>query len=183
VRLQGLGKLKKCTSSGTQTGDLPVCSIVPQPTTLPRALCPGAYLIEYRDNFVFTCFYTVGNKTVIFCGKSRRALLYRGATPECDETLLKSKVQQSCFISEGEGHHLPFDSLLSSHKRFYLFTSTFIIPYLQTECIFIIIIIYNFNVVVLCSSQLLNSLCISLRLCFYSYIFYIHVFSSSSACL
>jgi hypothetical protein len=37
VRLEGLGKLKKSTSSGTQTGDLPTCSIVPQPTTLPRA--------------------------------------------------------------------------------------------------------------------------------------------------
>jgi hypothetical protein len=37
VRLEGLGKLKKSTSSGTRIGDLPACSIVPQPTTLPRA--------------------------------------------------------------------------------------------------------------------------------------------------
>jgi hypothetical protein len=37
VRLEGLGKLKKSTSSGTRTGDHPACSIVPQPTTLPRA--------------------------------------------------------------------------------------------------------------------------------------------------
>jgi hypothetical protein len=37
VRLEGLGKFKKSTSSGTRTGDLPACSIVPQPTTLPRA--------------------------------------------------------------------------------------------------------------------------------------------------
>jgi hypothetical protein len=37
VRLEGLGKLKKSTSSGTWTGDLPACSIVPQPTMLPRA--------------------------------------------------------------------------------------------------------------------------------------------------
>jgi hypothetical protein len=37
VRLEGLGQLKKSTSSGTWTGDLPACSIVPQPTTLPRA--------------------------------------------------------------------------------------------------------------------------------------------------
>jgi hypothetical protein len=41
VRLEGLGKLKKSTSSGTRTGDLPACSIMPQPTTLPRA--PGKY--------------------------------------------------------------------------------------------------------------------------------------------
>jgi hypothetical protein len=33
VQLEGLGKLKKSTSSGTRTGDLPACSIVPQPTT------------------------------------------------------------------------------------------------------------------------------------------------------
>jgi hypothetical protein len=37
VRLEELGKLKKSTSSGIRTGDLPACSIVPQPTTLPRA--------------------------------------------------------------------------------------------------------------------------------------------------
>jgi hypothetical protein len=36
VRLEELGKLKKSTSSGTRTGDLPACNIVPQPTTLPR---------------------------------------------------------------------------------------------------------------------------------------------------
>jgi hypothetical protein len=37
VWLEGLGKLKKFTSSRTRTGNLPTCSIVPQPTTLPRA--------------------------------------------------------------------------------------------------------------------------------------------------
>jgi hypothetical protein len=34
VRLEGLSKLKKSTSSGNRIGDLPACSIVPQPTTL-----------------------------------------------------------------------------------------------------------------------------------------------------
>jgi hypothetical protein len=37
VQLEGFGKLKKSTSSGTRTGNLPACSVVPQPTTLPRA--------------------------------------------------------------------------------------------------------------------------------------------------
>jgi hypothetical protein len=37
VRLEGFGKLKKSTSSGARTGDLPSSSIVLQPTTLPRA--------------------------------------------------------------------------------------------------------------------------------------------------
>jgi hypothetical protein len=41
VRLEGLGQLKKFTSSGSRTGNLPACSIVPQPTILPRA--PGDY--------------------------------------------------------------------------------------------------------------------------------------------
>jgi hypothetical protein len=38
VRLEGLGKIekKKCTSSGTRTGDLSAYSIVPQPTALTR---------------------------------------------------------------------------------------------------------------------------------------------------
>jgi hypothetical protein len=40
VRLEGLGKLKKSTELiVTRTRDLPACSIVPQPTTLPRASC------------------------------------------------------------------------------------------------------------------------------------------------
>jgi hypothetical protein len=43
VRLEGLGKLKKFTLSGTRTGDLPACSVVPQPTTLPRA--PRSYTL------------------------------------------------------------------------------------------------------------------------------------------
>jgi hypothetical protein len=40
MRLEGLGQLKNpMTSSGTETRGLPACSTVPQPTTLPRALC------------------------------------------------------------------------------------------------------------------------------------------------
>jgi hypothetical protein len=35
VPLEGLGKLKNSTSSEIEL-DLPACSIVPQPTTLPR---------------------------------------------------------------------------------------------------------------------------------------------------
>jgi hypothetical protein len=38
MRLEGLGKLKKKIHLiGTRTRDLPACSIVPQPTTIPRA--------------------------------------------------------------------------------------------------------------------------------------------------
>jgi hypothetical protein len=46
VRLEGLNKLQKSTSSGTRTGDLPACSIVPQPTMLPRAeICSSKKLL------------------------------------------------------------------------------------------------------------------------------------------
>jgi hypothetical protein len=37
VRLGGLGQLKNHDLTGNRTRDLPDCSIVPQPTTLPRA--------------------------------------------------------------------------------------------------------------------------------------------------
>jgi hypothetical protein len=37
VRLDELGQLKKIHIIGTRTRDLPACSIVPQPTTVPRA--------------------------------------------------------------------------------------------------------------------------------------------------
>jgi hypothetical protein len=36
VGLEGLGKLKKIYLSGTRTRDLLVCSILPQPSALPR---------------------------------------------------------------------------------------------------------------------------------------------------
>jgi hypothetical protein len=36
-RLKTLGKLKKSTSSGTRTGGLPACSVVPEPIMLPCA--------------------------------------------------------------------------------------------------------------------------------------------------
>jgi hypothetical protein len=49
VRLEGLGKLKKNTSSRTRTGDLPAYSIVPQPATLPRAPVMSCSLVKIID--------------------------------------------------------------------------------------------------------------------------------------
>jgi hypothetical protein len=54
VRLEGLGKLKKSTSSGIRTGDLPACSIVPQPTTLPRAPICSYFKELYRTAFLWS---------------------------------------------------------------------------------------------------------------------------------
>jgi hypothetical protein len=83
---------------GNGTGDLPACSIVPQPTTLPRAPIPiRTFLIEIDYNIVatnqtyihrhadFTFHYTTParypflllgataahGEDLIFCGKSR----------------------------------------------------------------------------------------------------------------
>jgi hypothetical protein len=59
VRLEGLGKLKKKIHLiGTRTRDLPACTIVPQPTTLPRAPSYMNILIhlintEKRSDFVY----------------------------------------------------------------------------------------------------------------------------------
>jgi hypothetical protein len=47
VQLEGVGKVKKSTSCGTRTGDFPACSIVSQPTTLPRA--PILYTLLYNN--------------------------------------------------------------------------------------------------------------------------------------
>jgi hypothetical protein len=47
--LEGLGKLKKSTSSGTRSGDLLACSIVPQQTTLPCAPAKRLLFVRYVD--------------------------------------------------------------------------------------------------------------------------------------
>jgi hypothetical protein len=55
VRLEGLGELKNPMAPiGNRTRDLPICSIVPQPTTLPRA--PG---LENMQDFMFDSGRTI----------------------------------------------------------------------------------------------------------------------------
>jgi hypothetical protein len=47
VRLEELGKVKKCNNLiGNRNRDLPACSIVPQPATLPHALSVVKYPTE-----------------------------------------------------------------------------------------------------------------------------------------
>jgi hypothetical protein len=52
VRLEGLGQLKKIHPIGTRTRDFPACSVVPQPTTLPRAPTLKQILMKIRYEFV-----------------------------------------------------------------------------------------------------------------------------------
>jgi hypothetical protein len=55
VRLEGLGQLKKSNDLiRTQTRDLPACSIMPQPTKLPRA-----QLIHVLAYYLFLCLWFV----------------------------------------------------------------------------------------------------------------------------
>jgi hypothetical protein len=51
VRLEELSKLKKTTSSGTRSGDLLHCSIVPQPSTLLRA--PISFLPNRKERLMW----------------------------------------------------------------------------------------------------------------------------------
>jgi hypothetical protein len=47
VRLEGLGQLENpMASSRMELRDLPVCSVVPQQTTLPRALYTSIYSVQ-----------------------------------------------------------------------------------------------------------------------------------------
>jgi hypothetical protein len=55
MRLEGLGQLKKSTSSRTRTSDLPACSVVPQPTTLPHTP-----IIKSKLNKIITLLFLVG---------------------------------------------------------------------------------------------------------------------------
>jgi hypothetical protein len=48
VRLKGLGQLKESNDfNGIRTRDLPACSVVPQPTTLPSARAKNYTNMEY----------------------------------------------------------------------------------------------------------------------------------------
>jgi hypothetical protein len=61
VRLEGLDQLKNSSDlSGYQTRNLPACSIVPQPTTLPRVPghCLGAFKFEEKE------FFSHGSKSL-----------------------------------------------------------------------------------------------------------------------
>jgi hypothetical protein len=52
MRLEGLSQLKKIHLIGTRSRDLPACSIVPQPTRLPRApirRCEFCIKMDSRD--------------------------------------------------------------------------------------------------------------------------------------
>jgi hypothetical protein len=64
VRLKGLGQLKKILI-GTPSRDLPVCSIVPQPTTLPRARMKlENHLKSSPQNNVFKNSLSTSKKTL-----------------------------------------------------------------------------------------------------------------------
>jgi hypothetical protein len=73
VRLEGLGQLKKIHLIGTRTRDLPLCSIVPQPTTLPRAPWKK---VNIKINFKEMA-YEHGDSGVVRDGKGTGSWLLR----------------------------------------------------------------------------------------------------------
>jgi hypothetical protein len=62
VRLEGLGQFKMCSDIGIRTRDLLACSIVPQPTTPPRAP-KGQVPVNIMCTFKLT--YSGGEKDCI----------------------------------------------------------------------------------------------------------------------
>jgi hypothetical protein len=58
VRLETLSKLKESTDLiRIRTRDLPVCSIVPQPTSLPRAPEPGNVQLNISLSGAYVCLF------------------------------------------------------------------------------------------------------------------------------
>jgi hypothetical protein len=55
--LERLGTLKKIHLIGTRTRELPACSIVPQPTTLPRALRIHIFRHNYVHIYIYIYIY------------------------------------------------------------------------------------------------------------------------------
>jgi hypothetical protein len=59
LALEGLGKLKNAAiSQGNQTRDLPICSTVPQPTTLPLS---AANSFKSRRSKIYASHYLNSN--------------------------------------------------------------------------------------------------------------------------
>jgi hypothetical protein len=121
VRLEGLGLLKKSTSSGTRTGDLPACSIVLQPTTRPRA--PEIHmqvtysLIPVTDRFLdaerraFFCFLSTTDKT---------NKLHRPSDRRLSAKLVPTFADRGCRVvsaTDPHGHILGF----LDRSRYYFF--------------------------------------------------------------
>jgi hypothetical protein len=58
VRLEGLGQLKKSNDLiGNRTRNLPACSIVPQPTTLPRTPASTLDYIEFLTVIIAPIYF------------------------------------------------------------------------------------------------------------------------------
>jgi hypothetical protein len=66
MRLEGLGKFKKSNDLiGTRIRDLPACSIVPQPTTLPRVCPPERKERREKSQFLSGIMSGLSNRSVV----------------------------------------------------------------------------------------------------------------------
>jgi hypothetical protein len=93
VRLEGLGQLKKSNDLiRIRSRDLPACSIVPQPTTLPRAHVAGAIKMLKKT----VTLSEIGTK------------YYSGQTVGKNSY---TSVRQGCTVQNGMYGHPTFNSL------------------------------------------------------------------------
>jgi hypothetical protein len=91
VGLKVLGQLKKSTSSGTRTGDLPTCSIVSQPTTLPRV--PKSCWIKTKIGMNINMWPQRAEETQ---GKQRNSIAPRCNIPEVKTFVLHNEQLLQC---------------------------------------------------------------------------------------
>jgi hypothetical protein len=124
VRLEGLGQLKKSNDLiGYRTRDLPACSIVPQPTTLPRA----AFSCEFACKAVI---WQRGSTHIAIHGHffesgiacetgprlvGRTAFLVADAVLPTDTHVLLSRVERELWASKWSS---------SRFRRIYMFSAS-----------------------------------------------------------
>jgi hypothetical protein len=109
VQLEGLGKLKKSTSYGTWTGDLPACGTVPQPTTLPRALFCLCSSLNVRDQ-VSHSYRTTGKivlyiLTFTFLDSRRATLLIKKLPTHSRAQVLSEKLTAAQLVKNLKVHY------------------------------------------------------------------------------
>jgi hypothetical protein len=117
LRLEGLGQLKIIHLTGTRTRDLPTCSIVPQPSTLPRApirkqwlkeiesrlfkLKRSQYILNFYDNNTFGSSWYNSRGLSGFCSVANYVFTFAFWSLSKSRTR-KAAFRPHCFYSPRE---------------------------------------------------------------------------------
>jgi hypothetical protein len=106
VRLKGLGQLKKSTSSGIRTGDLPACSIVPQPTTLPRAPFQiKVNIVKYFINFSNGYYFNLSTVHSVFFQCTFSVFIFINSQPRIIVFKCKKRAIHFLKTAENNGYY------------------------------------------------------------------------------